>query len=179
MGIIQTDFKGLVVFEPRVFNDKRGYFMETFNQNIWRECEFEYSWVQDNEAKSSYGVIRGLHFQSGKMAQAKLVRVITGRVLDVVVDIRKESSTYGRTYTIVLSGENKKQLLVPRGFAHGYAVLEDDTIFSYKCDNFYSKEDEGGINLADPSLEIDWLIPEDKRIISEKDIKQPLFKNIK
>lgn len=179
MGFTETGFEGLWVYEPTVFADDRGYFMESYNHQNWMAQDLNIKWVQDNEAKSSYGVIRGLHFQTGEMAQSKLVRVITGKVLDVVVDIRPESNTFGRTYTVVLSGENKKQMLVPRGFAHGYAVLEDDTIFAYKCDNFYSKDHEGGINLADPSLEIDWLIPIEKRIISDKDLKQPLFKTLK
>lgn len=179
MGFTKTDFEGLWVYEPKVIADDRGYFMEAFNENNWKKEGISINWVQDNEAKSSYGVIRGLHFQTGNMAQSKLVRIITGKVLDVVVDIRKDSKTFGRTFSILLSAENKKQLLVPRGFAHGYAVLEDNTIFSYKCDNFYSRENEGGVNLADPSLEIDWLIPEDKRIISEKDLHQPLFKSLK
>ncbi len=176
MGFIETGFDGLWVYEPRVFADERGYFMESYNDQNWKAQGINIQWVQDNEAKSSYGVVRGLHFQTGEMAQSKLVRVVTGKVLDVVVDMRKDSDTYGRTFSVLLSGENKKQLLVPKGFAHGYAVLEDDTVFAYKCDNFYSKEHEGGINLADPSLEIDWLIPAEKRIISEKDVDQPLFK---
>lgn len=176
MGFIETGFDGLWVYEPRVFADERGYFMESYNDQNWKAQGINIQWVQDNEAKSSYGVVRGLHFQTGEMAQSKLVRVVTGKVLDVVVDMRKDSDTYGRTFSVLLSGENKKQLLVPKGFAHGYAVLEDDTVFAYKCDNFYSKEHEGGINLADPSLEIDWLIPVEKRIISEKDVDQPLFK---
>lgn len=179
MAFIETGFDGLWVYEPSVFADERGYFMESYNEENWKAHDINISWVQDNEAKSSYGVVRGLHFQTGEMAQAKLVRVITGKVLDVVVDMRKDSDTYGRTFSVLLSGENKKQMLVPKGFAHGYAVLEDDTLFAYKCDNFYSKDHEGGINLADPSLEIDWLIPNDKRIISEKDIHQPLFKTWK
>ena len=176
MGFIETGFDGLWVYEPRVFADERGYFMESYNDQNWKAQGIDIQWVQDNEAKSSYGVVRGLHFQTGEMAQSKLVRVVTGKVLDVVVDMRKDSDTYGRTFSVLLSGENKKQMLVPKGFAHGYAVLEDDTVFAYKCDNFYSKEHEGGINLADPSLEIDWLIPAEKRIISEKDVDQPLFK---
>lgn len=178
MVITKTDIDDLIVFEPRIFKDDRGYFFESFNQKIWDEAELDYEWLQDNEALSSYGVIRGLHFQQGDSAQAKLVRVIKGKVLDVVVDLRKHKSSYGKSYSIILSGENKRQLLVPRGFAHGYGVLEDDTIFAYKCDNYYDKSSESGIHCEDLSLEIDWLIPIEKRIISEKDQVLPLLKNL-
>ncbi len=178
MTITTTDFADLLVIQPQVFQDNRGYFFESFTQKKWDNLELDYSWIQDNESKSSYGVIRGLHFQIGDSAQAKLVRVIQGKVLDVVVDLRQDQPTYGKSYSILLSGENKRQLLVPRGFAHGYGVLEDNTIFAYKCDNYYNKESESGIHCEDVSLEIDWLIPTEKRIISKKDQVLPLLKNL-
>ena len=178
MGFKKTEIDDLMIYEPLVHQDDRGYFFESFTLKNWEENNLEYKWVQDNEAKSSYGVIRGLHFQKADWAQAKLVRVITGKVLDVVVDLRKEKRTYGKSYSIILSAENKRQLLVPRGFAHGYGVLEDDTIFAYKCDNYYNKESESGIHCEDLSLEIDWLIPIEKRIISDKDLLLPLLKNL-
>jgi len=178
MAFKNTEIDDLMIYEPPVFLDERGYFFESFTLKKWEEHNLKYDWVQDNEAKSSYGVIRGLHFQKGDWAQAKLVRVITGKVLDVVVDLRKNKSTYGRSYSIILSAENKRQLLVPRGFAHGYGVLENDTIFAYKCDNYYNKESESGIHCEDLSLEIDWLIPNEKRIVSEKDLCLPLLKNL-
>ncbi len=175
---VDTGFDDLFVLEPKVFNDERGYFFESFNSKKTALKGLAYSWVQDNESMSSYGVIRGLHFQTGEMAQTKLVRVVTGKVIDVVVDLRKSKNTYGKTYSILLSGKNKRQLLVPKGFAHGYAVLEDQTIFAYKCDNFYSKEHESGILYDDPSLDIDWMIPKQKRIISTKDLSLKLFKEL-
>jgi len=178
MTIFPTDIADLLIIQPQIFQDNRGYFFECFTQKKWANLELEYNWIQDNESKSSYGVIRGLHFQTGDHAQAKLVRVIHGKVLDVVVDLRKEQPTYGKSYSIILSGENKRQLLIPRGFAHGYGVLEDETIFAYKCDNYYHKDSESGIHCEDVSLEIDWLIPAEKRIISEKDLVLPLLKNL-
>lgn len=175
MPFIDTPLSDLKLFEPIVWNDDRGYFYESYNENTFKEAGLHYNWVQDNQAKSSYGVLRGLHYQVGQNSQAKLVRVFQGEVLDVVVDIRPNSKTYGQSYSVVLSEQNKLQLLVPRGFAHGYTVLSDTAIFFYKCDNFYSKEDEGGILYNDKNLNIDWQIPIEKAILSEKDLKQPLF----
>lgn len=174
MQITPTGLEGLYVLEPRVFEDDRGYFFESFNQQTLVANELVFDWVQDNEAFSSKGALRGLHYQLPSMAQTKLVRVITGSVLDVVVDIRPQSDTYGQHYSIVLSAENKKQFLVPRGFAHGYHVLEDSSIFAYKCDNYYSKEMEAGIAYNDPTLNIDWQLSSDV-IVSQKDLEQPLF----
>jgi len=175
MPFIETGFPGLKIFEPRTFGDHRGYFLESFNENTFKEAGIDVRFVQDNESKSMYGVVRGLHYQLNPFAQAKLVRVVIGKVLDVVVDIRQGSPTFGQKYEIELSGENKKQLFVPRGFAHGFSVLEDDTIFSYKCDNFYNKESEGGILFTDPALAIDWQVPADKMLVSEKDYHNPLL----
>lgn len=175
MPFIDTDFPGLKIFEPRVFEDDRGYFYEAFNQNAFDEAGITLPFVQDNQALSSYGVLRGLHYQVGKYAQAKLVRVIQGEVLDVVVDIRPNSPMYGKHYSIILNEQNKKQLYVPRGFAHGYAVLSETAIFFYKCDNFYSRESEGGVAFNDPQLNIDWKMDIEKALLSEKDKVQPLF----
>lgn len=177
MPFIDTEFPGLKIFDPAVFSDSRGYFVETFNENTFKNAGIEVRFVQDNESKSQYGVVRGLHYQQNPHAQAKLVRVISGEVLDVVVDIRKGSPTYGKSYEIILSGENKRQLFIPRGFAHGFSVLKNDTVFSYKCDNFYNKESEGGILLSDPALAIDWRIPADQMLVSDKDKNNPLMKD--
>ena len=177
MPFIETGFPGLKIFEPRTFGDHRGYFLESFNENTFKEAGIDVRFVQDNESKSMYGVVRGLHYQLNPYAQAKLVRVIIGQVLDVVVDVRKGSPTYGQKYEIILSGENKKQLFIPRGFAHGFSVLEDNTIFSYKCDNFYNKESEGGILFTDPSLGIDWQVPADKMLVSDKDFHNPVLED--
>lgn len=177
MPFLETDFPGLKIFDPTVFADSRGYFVETFNENTFKAAGIDARFVQDNESKSQYGVVRGLHYQLDPHAQAKLVRVIYGEVLDVVVDIRKGSPTYGKKYEVLLSGENKRQLFIPRGFAHGFSVLRDDTVFSYKCDNFYNKASEGGVLLSDPDLAIDWRVPVDKMIISEKDKNNPPLKN--
>ena len=179
MPFIDTGFPGLKIFEPNTFGDHRGYFLESFNENTFREAGINAHFVQENESRSQFGVIRGLHYQLNPHAQAKLVRVIIGRVLDVVVDIRLGSPTYGQKFELELSGENKKQLFIPRGFAHGFSVLEDNTIFSYKCDNFYHKESEGGISYMDPALRIDWQIPTDKMVFSEKDMLNPLMKDAK
>jgi dTDP-4-dehydrorhamnose 3,5-epimerase len=172
MNITQTEFDDLYIIEPTVFEDARGYFFESFHQRKFEEatgiqCEF----VQDNQSRSVYGVIRGLHMQVPPMAQAKLVRVLKGEVLDVVVDLRKEKSTYGKSYSIRLSADNKKQLFIPRGFAHGIAVISKEAEFYYKCDNYYSPENERGIIYNDASLNIDCKIYDEKRIISEKDQK--------
>ncbi|MBL7778747.1 MAG: dTDP-4-dehydrorhamnose 3,5-epimerase [Chitinophagales bacterium] len=175
MPFVETGFYGLKIFEPIVFSDQRGYFFESFNEATFRQEGIDVQFVQDNESKSVRGVVRGLHYQLNPMAQAKLVRVLQGKVLDVVVDLRKDSPTFGKQYSILLSGENKKQLFIPRGFAHGFAVLSDTCIFQYKCDNVYSKEFERGINILDTTLGIDWMLNPEEMIISEKDNSQPIF----
>lgn len=170
----KTKLNGCFILEPKVFEDKRGYFLESYNQKKFNSLvEIPVSFVQDNESYSSKGVLRGLHFQIGKHAQAKLVRVIKGVVLDIAVDIRKESDTFGQYISVELSEENKKQLFIPRGFAHGFVVLSDTALFSYKCDNFYNKASESGILYSDETLNIDWKLPNNELIISEKDIKLP------
>ena len=179
MTIKETILVGCVIIEPRVFEDKRGYFFESFNQKRFTSAVGKsVNFVQDNESFSTKGVLRGLHFQKGEYAQAKLVRVIKGKVLDVAVDLRKDSKTFGKHISVELTEENKKQLFVPRGFAHGFVVLSDTAIFSYKCDNFYNKESEDGILYNDTDLNIDWKLPEEELIISEKDAVLPSFKNI-
>jgi len=177
MPFIKTGIPGLLVFEPKVFEDNRGYFFESYNQNIFQQEGIGIRFVQDNQARSSYGVVRGLHFQKDPFAQTKLIRVLSGSIIDVAVDIRKGSPTYGHAYTILLSAENKKQLLVPKGFAHGYSVISETAEVFYKCDEFYHKEAEGGISFNDPSLKIDWQIPADKMIVSEKDQQYNLLEN--
>lgn len=177
MPFLQTGFPGLLIFEPRVFEDNRGYFFESYNQKVFSEEGVEIIFVQDNQARSSYGVVRGLHFQKDPFAQTKLIRVLSGKIIDAVVDIRKNSPTYGKAYTILLSAENKKQLLVPKGFAHGYSVTSETAEVLYKCDEFYQKESEGGISWNDPSLQIDWQIPVGKITVSEKDQQCPLLEN--
>lgn len=169
MPFSKTEFPDLLVFEPKVFGDERGYFFESFNANTFEEAGIHRPFVQDNQARSTYGVLRGLHYQRGVHAQAKLVRVFEGSVLDVVVDLRPESPTYGKHYSIELSAENKKQLYVPRGFAHGYVVLTETAEFFYKCDNFYNKASEGGLIYNDPQLEIDWKIKATEALLSDKD----------
>ncbi|MBK7224792.1 MAG: dTDP-4-dehydrorhamnose 3,5-epimerase [Saprospiraceae bacterium] len=175
MKLIETGIQDLFVIEPDVFSDERGYFFESFSLTKFLKHHLNYNFVQDNEAKSVFGVIRGLHYQTNEKAQSKLVRVIQGSVKDVVVDIRPHSNTYGKIFSIELTETNKLQLLIPKGFAHGYSVLSDTSIFSYKCDEFYSKENEGGIYLLDPQLNIDWEVPIDKAIMSEKDKLWPHF----
>lgn len=175
MPFIETGFDGLKVFEPRVFADSRGYFFESFNQKTFNEAGIDAVFVQDNESKSGYGVLRGLHYQLNPFAQAKLVRVVEGCVLDVVVDIRKGSPTFGKHFAVELTADNKKQLFIPRGFAHGFSVLSETCIFQYKCDNYYSKESEGGIAFNDPLLGIHWGIDLDKAIVSEKDKLLPVM----
>lgn len=175
MPFIDTEIEGLKVFEPKVWGDERGYFYESYNYNTFKAAGIDAQFVQDNQARSVFGVLRGLHYQVPPFAQAKLVRVIEGEVLDVVVDIREDSPTYGKTFSVLLSAENKKQLFVPRGFAHGYVVLSETAEFFYKCDNFYSKESEGSILYKDPTLNIDWKIDLDKAILSEKDNYNSLF----
>ena len=173
--IRKTGIKDLVLIEPRVFKDARGYFMESFNTQWMDQVSTKHNWVQDNEAYSSYGVLRGLHYQRGEHAQSKLVRVIQGKVLDVVVDLRKDSPTYGRVFSEILSGTNKLQMLIPRGFAHGYVVLSEQAIFAYKCDNYYNKDSEGSIHPLDKTLNIDWMVNHDKITLSEKDAVAPEF----
>ena len=175
MPFYDTPIKGLKVFEPRVFKDERGYFFEAFNSKTFESADIATKFVQDNQARSTYGVLRGLHYQIPPYAQAKLVRVVEGEVLDVAVDLRADSETYGQSYSIVLSAENKKQLFVPRGFAHGYVVLSETAEFFYKCDNFYSKAHEGGLNYNDPKLEIDWKIPVEKLVVAERDLNFPVL----
>ncbi|MBT8257483.1 MAG: dTDP-4-dehydrorhamnose 3,5-epimerase [Bacteroidia bacterium] len=178
MKAIETELEGCIILEPRVFKDHRGSFIESYNkENLKELLGYNVNFVQDNESSSSYGVLRGLHYQKGEAAQAKLVRVTHGKVLDIAVDIRPESKTFGRHVAIELSGENKKQLFVPKGFAHGFIVLSESAIFSYKCDNFYNKEAEGGIIYNDPQLEIDWILPDSEYIISEKDLLLPKLQN--
>ncbi len=177
--VTKTHLQDCFVIEPKIFGDERGYFFESFNQQVFEEkTGLLINFVQDNEAFSNRGVLRGLHFQKGASAQAKLVRVIKGKVVDVAVDVRPKSKTYGKFFSIILSEENKKQLFVPRGFAHGYAVLEDNTIFAYKCDNYYDNSSEGGIIYNDSDLKIDWMLNENEIILSEKDKILPLLKNI-
>lgn len=175
----ETKLKGCFILEPMVFQDSRGYFFESFNQNTFNNLIGQnVNFVQDNESFSSKGVLRGLHFQKSENAQAKLVRVIKGKVLDVAVDIRQGSLTFGEHVALELSEENKVQLFIPRGFAHGFIVLSDTAIFSYKCDNFYKKEAEGGIIYNDVSLNIDWQLNKEEFIISEKDLLLPNFKSV-
>lgn len=177
MNIIKTDIEGVVIIEPRIFTDARGYFFESFSERDFCKEVREVRFVQDNESKSSYGVMRGLHFQRPPFTQSKLVRVIKGAVLDVAVDIRKGSPTYGKHVAVELTEDNHRQFFVPRGFAHGFAVLSDEAVFQYKCDNFYAPEADGGISILDESLGIDWHIPMDKAILSEKDTKHSLLKD--
>jgi dTDP-4-dehydrorhamnose 3,5-epimerase len=173
MPFIKTDFPGLLIFEPKIWEDDRGYFFESYNKKTFSAEGVEINFIQDNQARSEFGVIRGLHYQMVPFAQTKLIRTLSGSILDVAVDIRKGSPTYGKAFTIELSAENKKQLLVPKGFAHGYSVISETAEVFYKCDEFYNKESEGGISYNDPALNIDWKIPEGKAIISEKDLKHP------
>lgn len=177
MNIIKTALEGVVIIEPRIFEDPRGYFFESFNERDFNAQVREVRFVQDNESMSSYGVMRGLHFQRPPFTQSKLVRCVKGAVLDVAVDIRKGSPTYGRHVAVELTEDNHRQFFVPRGFAHGFAVLSDTAIFQYKCDNFYAPQADGGISILDDSLGIDWRIPTDKAILSEKDTKHPLLKD--
>ena len=175
MPFLTTDIDGLLVFEPRVFEDSRGYFFEAYNEQTFAQEGLKMRFVQDNQSRSSYGVIRGLHFQRNPFAQTKLVRVLEGSILDVAVDIRRGSATFGRHVSIELSAENKKQLMVPAGFAHGFSVLSESAVVLYKCDRLYNKESEGGIRFNDASLGIDWKVPVNKAVVSEKDQMLPLF----
>ena len=173
MPFTLTEFPGLLIYEPRVFNDDRGYFFESYNENTFLADGVAMKFVQDNQARSTYGVIRGLHFQLTPHAQTKLIRSLSGSILDVVVDLRKGSPKYGKVFRIELSADNKKQLLVPKGFAHGYSVLTETAEVLYKCDSFYHKESEGGLLFNDPSLAIDWQIPVDKVLVAQKDLILP------
>ncbi|MCF8336004.1 MAG: dTDP-4-dehydrorhamnose 3,5-epimerase [Bacteroidales bacterium] len=177
MEIEKTNLPGLLVIKPRVFEDSRGYFFESYNEKKYLEHGLEYTFVQDNESLSAYGSIRGLHYQLEPHAQTKLVRVITGKIFDVAADIRKNSPTFGQWHGTELSEKNKKQMLIPRGFAHGFSVLSESTIVFYKCDDFYHPESERGIHYQDESLNIDWKIDPKKAIISEKDKKLPDLAN--
>ena len=177
MEIIKTNIEGVVFFETPIFKYDRGYVIESFSQREFEEKVCKTTFVQDNESKSSYGVLRGLHFQKPPFAQSKLVRVIKGVVLDVAVDIRKGSPTFGQYVSVELTGENHRQFFIPRGFAHGFSVLSEEVIFQYKCDNFYSPQSEGAIAWNDPDLNIDWRIPAEKVVLSEKDSKHPRLKD--
>lgn len=173
MKIIPTTIEDVVILEPEVFGDERGYFFESYSQQVFDRLVRPIVFVQDNESKSRYGVLRGLHFQKGENAQSKLVRVIQGRVLDVAVDIRKGSPTFGQYVSVELTGENHRQLFIPRGFAHGFSVLSEEAVFQYKCDNFYAPQSEGAIAWDDPHIGIDWRIPGAEIILSEKDRAHP------
>ncbi|MCS3197926.1 dTDP-4-dehydrorhamnose 3,5-epimerase [Bacteroides thetaiotaomicron] len=177
MEVIKTNIEGVIIVEPRIFKDGRGYFFESFSQREFEEKVCKTTFVQDNESKSSYGVLRGLHFQKPPFAQSKLVRVIKGAVLDVAVDIRKDSPTFGQYVSVELTGENHRQFFIPRGFAHGFSVLSEEVIFQYKCDNFYSPQSEGAIAWNDSDLNIDWRIPVEEVVLSEKDSKHPKLKD--
>ncbi len=179
MKVIETTLSDCLVLEPSLFNDKRGYFFESFNSKQFNELTgFNINFVQDNESFSTKGVLRGLHFQKDEYAQAKLIRVVTGKVLDVAVDLRKNSTTFGKWFSIELSGENKRQLYVPRGFAHGFVVLSEFAIFNYKCDNFYNKASESGIIFNDSALNIDWQLNTNEILVSEKDLELPYLETL-
>lgn len=180
MPFIKTGFPGLFVFEPKIFQDERGYFFESYNNKFFKDSiGEEFSFVQDNQSKSEFGVLRGLHYQHEPMAQTKLVRVLSGEVLDIAVDIRIGSPTYLKHFSIVLSAEKKNQLLIPKGFAHGFVVLSPVAEFFYKCDNYYSPSHEAGIRYNDPELNIDWQVPDHKHIVSKRDIEAPFIPSAK
>ena len=179
MNIITTPIEGLLIIEPRVFNDDRGYFYESYNKKAFQVATgLDIDFVQDNQARSTINVLRGLHFQNPPHAQTKLIRALQGTIWDVVVDIRRDSKTFGQWFGVELSAENKRQFLIPKGFAHGYSVLSETAEVFYKCDDFYSKEDEGGVLYNDPALNIDWKIDIKDAIVSDKDLKQPLLKDM-
>ncbi len=180
MNVIKTDIEDVFIIEPRVFEDERGYFFESYNQKEFDEKVRPVRFVQDNESKSSYGVLRGLHFQKGNHSQSKLVRVVKGRVLDVAVDIRKGSPTFGKHVTVELTGENHRMFFIPRGFAHGFITIKDDTVFQYKCDNFYNKESECAIRWNDPDINIDWksYVNLNQVILSDKDKQNKFLKDL-
>lgn len=177
MEIIKTKLDGVVIIQPKIFRDSRGYFFESFSQREFEEKVCKINFVQDNESMSSYGVMRGLHFQWPPFTQAKLVRCVKGAVLDVAVDIRKDSPTYGQHVAVELTEDNHYQMFIPHGFAHGFSVLSETAVFQYKCDQFYHPESDAGISILDKSLGIDWRIPTDKAILSDKDTRHPLFKD--
>lgn len=177
MRIIETDIAGLLILEPRVFADERGYFFESYSARALREAVGDIRFVQDNESKSQYGVVRGLHFQKAPYAQSKLVRVVSGRVLDVAVDLRPGSPTFGRSHALEISAENHLQFFIPKGFAHGFSVLSPEVIFQYKCDEFYHPEAEGAIAWDDPDLAVDWRIPREQVVLSAKDASHPSFRD--
>lgn len=177
MNVIETSIAGVFIIEPRVFNDARGYFFESFSQREFEQKVRRINFVQDNESMSSFGVMRGLHFQRPPFTQSKLVRCVKGAVLDVAVDIRKGSPTYGQHVAVELTEENHRQFFVPRGFAHGFSVLSETAVFQYKCDNFYAPQADAGISILDQSLGIDWRIPSDKALLSDKDLKHELLKD--
>ena len=175
MKVNSTSFEGLFVLAPQVFGDERGYFFESYNAATFKKNNLDFNWIQDNQSSSSYGVLRGLHFQKPPYAQTKLIRVLQGEILDVVVDMRHTSASFGKSYSIVLSSDNQLQLLIPKGFAHGFSVLSERADVFYKCDSLYNKESESGVLYNDPELGIDWQIPEDKMIVSAKDLVLPAF----
>ncbi len=175
MKVVETGFEGLFVLEPRVFADERGYFFESFNSQTFKNNGLDFEWVQDNQSQSRYGVVRGLHFQKPPYAQTKLIRVLKGEILDVVVDLRHDMPTYGKSFSIVLSSQNHLQLLIPKGFAHGFSVLSEEADVMYKCDALYNKESESGILFNDPKLGIDWQVEQDKMVVSDKDLVLPAF----
>lgn len=179
MPFIQTAFPGLMIFEPKVFEDSRGYFFESFNESLCKAEGMDIRFVQDNQARSTYGVVRGLHYQLAPYAQTKFIRVLSGSILDVVVDIRKGSPTYGKVFSLELNDTNKLQLFIPKGFAHGYSVLSPTAEVFYKCDEFWNRDAEGGISLLDESLAINWQVPRDKMIISDKDLQYPSIEDCK
>ena len=178
MNIIETEIQGVYIIEPKVFGDSRGYFFESYSRREFEAKVGPVEFVQDNESKSCYGVVRGLHFQRPPHAQAKLVRVVKGKVLDVAVDLRKDSPTYGRHVSVELSEDNHRQVFIPRGFAHGFSVLSEEAVFQYKCDDYYAPETECAIAWNDPELNIDWRIPADRVILSEKDKRHPELKDL-
>lgn len=179
MNIIKTKLPGVLIMDPEVFGDDRGYFYETFNKKRFQELTgIDVNFIQDNESRSRYGVVRGLHFQKGEFAQTKLVHVAQGKILDVVVDIRRDSPTFGQYIATELSDSNHRQLYIPRGYAHGFSVLSEEAIFQYKCDNYYAPQAEGGVFWSDPDIGIDWQLPMDVITLSEKDKKHPLLKDI-
>lgn len=178
MNVLRTDIEGLVIIEPKVHGDERGYFFESFSERDFAAGVAETSFVQDNESRSVYGVVRGLHFQRPPHSQAKLVRVVKGRVLDVAVDLRKDSPTFGRHVAVELSEENHRQVFLPKGFAHGFSVLSEEAVFQYKCDDYYAPECEDAVAWDDPDLDIDWKVPADKVILSEKDRRHPRLRDI-
>lgn len=177
MKVIKTEFEGLLILEPKVFEDHRGFFMESYNKQFLENAGIKYNFVQDNQSKSTKGVLRGLHFQRPPHAQTKLIRVLQGKIIDVVVDIRQNSSTYGMSFSVELSADNKRQLLVPKGFAHGFAVLSDEAEILYKCDAFYNKESEDGLLYNDPKMNIDWKLESHELILSDKDQNLIKFKD--